>query len=393
MSHFDVIVVGIGGHGSAALYQLAKKCQKVLGLEQFSIPHDRGSSHGYSRIIRLQYHEHPDYVPLLRRAYELWHELEDESGQNLLHTTGCLEFADEANADSVFANALASAVEHGLEHEVLTSEEVHARFPGITMPAGFKALFQPDGGILAPEKCIKAHQEAAVWHGATIQTEEKVLSWTVLSSGEVEVKTAKGVYTCSKLVLTAGAWIPELVPELQGVARAQRQVIGWFEVSDHEAFSTEKFPVFILEDEELGEYYGFPEFDGLPGMKIGKFYHLYQACEEPDNLDRAITSADEELLRAAVRKYFPKANGKLCKAVACMFTNTSDKRFIVDFHPQHPQVVLCSACSGHGFKFCSVMGEILADLVLRGTTDSNIDLHRISSLREATRELVGRSRL
>ncbi|EIE19446.1 sarcosine oxidase, partial [Coccomyxa subellipsoidea C-169] len=397
MANFDVVVVGIGGHGSAALYHLAKRGFKVLGLEQFSIAHDLGSSHGHSRIIRLQYHEHPDYVPLLRRAYELWHKLEAESGQvalflernQLLYTTGCLEFADKANADSVFANALRSAMEHGLEHEVLSSEEANARFPGFHIPSNFMALYQPQGGILSPEKCIKAHVERAVQHGATVHTEEKVLAWHVLPSGNVEVRTAKGAYTASKLVVTAGAWIPQLVPELQGIAAVQRQVIGWFEVSDHEAFSTDNFPVFILEDETLGEYYGFPEFDGLPGMKIGKFYHLYEPCEQPDNLTRIITSADEEVLRAAVKKYFPKADGKMCKAVACMFTNTPDKRFIVDFHPEHPQVVLCSACSGHGYKFCSVIGEILADLVVKGSTALNIDLHRISKSRKATRDIAG----
>ncbi|CAL5221259.1 g3417 [Coccomyxa viridis] len=392
-SDYHTIVVGIGAHGSAALYQIAKRGYKVLGLEQFSeVAHDRGSSHGSSRIIRLQYHEHPDYVPLLHRAYKLWRDLEADSGKTVLHITGCLEFSDPVRTVSnCFGHALRSAIEHNLEHEVLTGEEVNKRFPGWRLPSHFKALYQPQGGILNSEEGIRAHTRAAQKHGAILHTGERVQRWQVLPSGKVEVITNKATYTAGRLVLTAGAWMPspELVPELRGITQVQRQVIGWFEVADKAAFSMEKFPVFIFDDDQLGEYYGFPEFDNLPGMKIGKFYHLNEAAL-PDQLSRDITSADEEVLRDGISRYLPEANGRMLKAVACMFTNSPDSRFIIDKHPLHHQVVLCSACSGHGYKFASVVGEILADLATSGTTQHDIALHRITEDRKGMDGLLGR---
>ncbi|KAK9810573.1 hypothetical protein WJX73_001474 [Symbiochloris irregularis] len=328
VEQFDAIVVGVGGHGSSAVYHLAKRGQKVLGIEQFEIAHDRGSSHGESRIIRLAYHENPDYVPLLVRAYELWQKLQDECGQELLCVTGSVEAASrniDGKDKSVFRDALLAAQMHGLQHEVLSPAEANARFPGYHLPPDYEVLYQPQGGLL-------------------------------------------------------------LVPALQACATVQRNVIGWFGITEPGHFNKQRFPVYILQDGHA-HFYGFPNYEH-PGMKIGKFYHLQQKVLDPSRLDRNITAEDEEELRVAVQDFFPTANGPLLKAAACMFTNTQDTRFVIDFHPAQPQVVLCSACSGHGFKFCSVIGEILADLAMTSTTQHKIEAHRINPDRPGHHEFL-----
>ncbi|KAK9845939.1 hypothetical protein WJX81_006509 [Elliptochloris bilobata] len=361
--------------GSAALYHMSKRGLKVLGLEQFSVAHDKGSSHGLSRIIRLAYHEDASYVPLLRRAFALWRELEAETDQELLTMTGCIN-TSLPTKDSVFDNCRLSAEEHGLQHEVLTPEQVSKRFPGYRLPPGFKALYQREGGILAPERCVAAHAAAAAARGAVIRERQAATAWRVdEASGNVLVTTERGTYRGRRLVATAGAWIPRLVPQLQALCKVERQVVAWFGDA-HPAFSAEAFPVFVLHDEELGYYYGFPTH-GNPGLKIGKFNHLQEEVD-PDRQSREITPRDEEVMRAAVAKFFPQANGEMRHACVCVFTNTPDSHFIIDKHPEHPQVVVCSACSGHGFKFASVIGECLADLAQSGTTEHDISLHRLS---------------
>ncbi|MDQ3226181.1 MAG: N-methyl-L-tryptophan oxidase [Chloroflexota bacterium] len=373
---YDVIVVGVGGMGSAACYHLARRGLRTLGLERFDIPHSMGSSHGVTRIIRLAYYEHPSYVPLLLRAFALWDDLARESGRHLLEVTGTI---DASGADEiVFTGALEACERFALDHEVITSAELTARYPGYRLPSGHMALFQPRGGFLLPERCINAHVAGALAAGAEIRARERVLAWEPAGDG-VRVTTERGVYEAGRLILAAGAWMGSLVPELAALAQPERQVLGWFAPIEPALFTPRRFPVFNLMVPE-GRYYGFPQYD-VPGFKIG-LYHHREELVDPDDFQREADVADEALLRAATARYFPSANGPTMALRTCMFTNTPDEHFILDHLPGFPQVIVASPCSGHGFKFASVIGEILADLAQRGETEQDIGFLRLSRFAE-----------
>ena len=365
---YDVIVIGMGAMGSATVYELASRGLRVLGLERFDIPHDRGSSHGVSRIIRLAYSEHPSYVPLLRRAYERWRELESAAGEKLLHITGSVDTGRPEGP--VFSGSLASCIEHNLPHETLSSEEVARRFPGCRFPAEWMSVYQPDGGFLMSERCIVAYVSAALERGADVRAREAVLEWDA-SGDTVRVQTTRGSYEAGSLVITTGAWAGPLVPSLDHLLAPERQVLGWFQPLRPEVFAPDAFPVVIGEFEE-GRYYASPVF-GVPGFKIGKFHHLYEPTTA-DGLDRECRDEDEAVLRQAVARYFPDANGPAMSLRACMFTNTPDEHFLIDALPGAPNVYVAAGFSGHGFKFSSVVGEILADLSTRGETGHDISL-------------------
>lgn len=377
---YDVIVVGIGGMGSATAWQLARRGQRVLGLERFDIPHAMGSSHGVTRIIRLPYYEDPAYVPLLHRAYALWRELEAATGERVLHTHGSLDGGLEDGV--VFDGALHSARLHALEHEVLTAEQVNERFPGYAMPAGMRFVLQPQGGYVMSERAIVAHVRAAQAAGAEIHAREQVLGWEARPGGEgVTVTTDRGRYEAARLVLTAGAWMADLAPLLRGVAVPERQVLAWLQPQRPELFEPERFPVFNLEAEE-GRYYGFPVVE-VPGFKFGRYNHRLERMPA-EAMRREVDAEDEAILRAFANRYFPHGTGPTMALRACIFTNTPDEHFILDRHPAHPQVVVASPCSGHGYKFCSVIGEVLADLATGdGTTRHGIGFLRLGRLRSA----------
>jgi len=365
---YDVIVVGVGGMGSAAMWQLAQRGKRVLGLERFDIPHANGSSHGVTRIIRLPYHESPAYVPLLRRAYGLWRDLEKVSGSELLVLTGSLDASRET--ESPFQGALQSARLHGIEHQILTGREVSARFPGYRLPADFAALYQPQGGFIASERAIVSHVNAAQERGAEIHAREPVLHWQATPGGEgVIVTTDHGRYEAASLILASGAWMGELVPVLKNKALPERQVLAWLQPLQPELFTPDRFPVFNIQVDE-GRYYGLPVYE-VPGFKFGRYHHLGESGPV-DTIRREPDSRDETLLRSFAEKYFPLGSGPTMALRSCFFTNTPDEHFIVDFHPEHPQVILASPCSGHGYKFCSVMGEILADLAIDRRTRHDI---------------------
>lgn len=372
---YDVIIVGIGGMGSAAAWQLARRGARVLGLERFDIPHAMGSSHGISRIIRLPYYEDPAYVPLLRRAYELWAEIEAATGDELLVVTGSIDASPED--DPLFQGALHSARLHDLPHEVLTGAEVNARFPGYQLPAFHRAVFQGQGGLVASERAIVAHVRAAQAEGAEIHARETVLGWEARPGGDgIVVTTDKGRYEAARLVLAAGAWMGDLVPSLASVAVPERQVLAWLQPHEPELFSCARFPVFNLQVEE-GRYYGLPIYE-VPGFKFGRYHHRGETSRA-DDVRREPDHEDERLLRDFGERYFPKGSGATMALRSCMFTNTPDEHFILDHHPAHPQVVLASPCCGHGYKFCSVIGEIVADLASGdGTTRHDIGFLRLS---------------
>ena len=372
---YDVIVVGVGGMGSAACWHLARRGQRVLGLERFDIPNSMGSSHGVSRIIRLPYYESPAYVPLLRRAYELWDDLGRASGSELLVTTGSVDGGPAD--DALFNGALASARAHDLAHEVLTGAQVNERFPGYRMLAGSRFVYQPKGGLIASERAITAHVNAATAAGAVIQARERVLGWEARPSGEgVSVRTDKGDYAAARLVITAGSWIGDLAAPLAGLAVAERQVLAWTQPLSPALFTPGQFPVFNLQVDE-GRFYGFPVYE-VPGFKFGRYHHRDETMPA-EAMRREVDAEDESLLRSFGERYFPLGTGPTLALRACMFTNTPDEHFVIDRHPGHGQVILASPCSGHGYKFCSVIGEILADLATGdGTTRHDIGLLRLN---------------
>ena len=357
--------------GSAACYHLARRGKRVLGLERYDIPHAMGSSHGVNRIIRLAYYEHPSYVPLLRRAYELWRELETGFGERLLHLTGSI---DAGPVDSqVFVGSRESCELHGLTHEVLTSAELNERHPGYRLPPGHMAVYQPDGGFVMSERSVVAHVVAALELGAEIHGRERVLDWRETPAG-VRVETDRGAYEAGQLVIAAGAWMGSLVPELASLAVPERQVLGWFQPAQPAAFAPDRFPVFNLAVEE-GRYYGFP-VHSVPGFKIGRYHHLGEVID-PDDWEREPAAADEEILRAAVARYFPEADGPALTLRSCLFTNTPDEHFVLDRLRRGSAVVVASPCSGHGFKFSAVIGELIADLVVEGEASLDIELFEL----------------
>ena len=373
---YDVIVVGIGGMGSATVYELASRGLKVLGLEQFDIPHDQGSSHGVNRVIRLAYYEDPSYVPLMRRAFERWHDLEAVAGEKLLYTTGSVDASREDH--EVFTGSLRSCLEHDLPHEALTSAEMTSRFPGYNLPADFMGLLQPAGGFLLSERCIVDYVFGALKLGAEVRAREPVLGWD-LSGDTVQVETGRGKYEAGALVITAGAWTETLTPSLAHLAVPERQVLGWFQPLRPERFTLDNFPVTNLAVDE-GRYYAFPVY-GIPGFKIGRYHHL-EENSSADDLDRVCRDEDEEILRLGVANYFPDANGPVLSMKVCMFTNTPDEHFIIDAVPGAPNVYIAAGFSGHGFKFCSVIGEIMADLATNGDTGHDISLLRLDRFQE-----------
>ncbi|MFL5471857.1 MAG: N-methyl-L-tryptophan oxidase [Gemmatimonadales bacterium] len=366
MTQYDVIVVGLGGMGSATLFHLARRGLRVLGLERYDLLHEYGSSHGLTRIIRLAYWEHPGYVALLRRSYQLWRELERLSGERLLHITGSID-GGPVNGP-VFTGALRSSEQHGLPHEVMDGAELNRRFPGYRLPNEIQCLYQPEGGFLLPERCNLAHVNAALAAGAQVRYREPVVAWGV-SEGHCWVRTTRERYQAGRLVIAAGPWASKLVPELAGLAVPERQVLAWLQPIRPERFTPEVFPVFYIELEE-GRYYGFPSFL-VPGFKFGRYHHRREQVD-PDHMNREPDQEDERLLRAFAERYFPDAAGPTLMLKTCLFTNSPDEHFILDRHPNHSEVTLAAGFSGHGYKFCSVVGEIMADLAEKGETRHDI---------------------
>jgi sarcosine oxidase len=367
MERYDVVVVGVGGMGSAALYHLARRGKRVLGLERFDLLHERGSSHGLTRIIRLAYFEHSDYVPLLRRAYELWGELEGEAGEQLLWITGIIE-----GGERIYDGVLRSCTDHGLDHEVLTGAEVARRFPAYRLPDETGVVFQPNGGFVVPERCIVAHVEGALERGAVLRAREHVLDWDVTESG-VRIRTDRATVEAEHLVATAGAWSDDVARLPAGSVKPVRQALAWFQPTRAELFTPERMPVFnlVIDDEH---FYGLPAH-GIPGVKLGR-YERQGASGDPDSIPREATIGDEIPLRAFAERYLPDGAGPTIALKTCLFELSPDEHFIVDRHPASESVVVAAGFSGHGFKFCSVVGEILADLTLDGSTRHDIGLFR-----------------
>ncbi|WP_435320656.1 N-methyl-L-tryptophan oxidase [Haloarchaeobius sp. TZWSO28] len=369
---YETIVVGVGGMGSATVDHLARRGVDVLGLERYDIPHSKGSSHGVTRIIRRPQFEDPAYVPLVERSFELWEDLAETHDRELLVRNGSIDVGP-AGSDIV-RDSRDSCEQYGFEYEELTGEELGERFPGYDLPDNFRAIYQPDGGFVVPEQCIIAHVNRAHEHGAEIHAREQVLGWEPTADGGVTVETDAASYQADKLVITAGAWAADLVPQLEGLAVPERQVLAWLQPEVPASFQPENFPVFVIET-DLGHHYGFPVYD-VPGFKFGWFNHLEETVD-PDTMNREPTPEDERVLREFAEQYFPDGAGPTMRLSTCIFTNTPDEHFVLDTLPEHPQVTVGAGFSGHGFKFASVVGEILADLSEEDETDHDIDLFDI----------------
>ncbi len=378
MDRYDTIVVGLGGMGSGAAFHVARRGKRVVGLEQFTLAHDRGSSHGRSRVTRQAYFENPAYVPLLGRANELWTELERDSGKRLIEITGGLMLGPPDGG--VVKGTLASARTHGLPHEVLEAREVRRRFPAFSVEDDKIGVLDKVAGVLFPEDCIRAHVAAATRAGAELRWQEPVVSWNA-TADSVVVKTAQGTYVAGNLVLCAGPWLGELLVGLSVPLAVERNVLYWFwPTTDVALFAPDKFPVFLIEYEPGKLFYGFPAL-GDDGIKVAR-HHTGVSCS-PTDIRREVDQDEIREARGILERNLPTVNGDLLSATTCMYTNTPDGHFIIDRDPRHPNVILASPCSGHGFKFASVIGEVLADLACDGRTRHPIDMFRLERFRQA----------
>jgi sarcosine oxidase len=378
MNTFDVIVIGLGAMGSSACYHLARRGVRVLGLEQFDIPHALGSSHGSSRMIRLAYYEHPDYVPLLRRAYALWDELEAVSGQKLLYRTGGLYMGPREG--EIVGGSLRSAREHGLPHELLDREAIRRRFPQFQIPEEWVGLLEPEAGFLVPERVIAAQAQAALRASAELHGRETVLEWDADANG-ARVRTNKGEYHAGHLIFCGGPWSGKLVRDLGVELKVTRQVLGWVWPRQPDAFALGRLPVWAIDRLDGTIHYGFPMLDDVPGFKLAQ--HGPGAATDPDRVARDPQPGDEETFRPVLRQMIPAADGPLLSMKVCLYTHSPDGHFILDRHPTHDRVTLACGFSGHGFKFASVMGEILADLAMTGRTALPADFLRLKRLTNA----------
>ncbi len=378
---YDVIVAGLGAMGSAAAFHLARRGQRVIGLDRYAPPHDRGSSSGRSRIIREAYFEHPAYVPLVQRAYELWRELEYGSGRTLMTPTGGLMIGPPEG--ELVAGALASARAHELHHEVLDAAALAQRYPGMTPTAETVAVWEPRAGVLFPEACIEEHLRAAANAGAELRGEQPATRWTASDAG-VEVVTPHETLTAGALILAAGAWMGELLPDAGLALEVRRQPLFWFEpLGEPERFSPQRFPVFIWEHDPGRFIYGFPDFGD--GVKLAR--HGEGERTAPGSVRRDVTSVEAEEVRGTAERLLPGAIGPPRSAATCLYTNTPDHHFVLDAHPAHPNVWIASPCSGHGFKFSSAIGEILADWVTGREPRFDLGLFRLARFQSHARDI------
>ena len=368
---YDVIVIGLGGMGSAAAAHLAARGRRVLGLERHGPAHDQGSSHGGSRITRQSYFEDPAYVPLLLRSYELWEQLQRDSGEDVLALPGGLFLGREDS--STVAGSLRAAREWDLPHEVLDAAEVSRRFPTFALRDDEVALYEAKAGLVRPEATVAAHLALAGRAGAELHFHEPVESWTSTSAG-VRVLTAKGSYEAERLVVAPGAWAPVLLADLGVPIQVERQVMYWFDPHGGTApFTADRHPIYIHEDEHGEQVYGFPAIDGPDGGAKIAFFRRGLDCT-PETIDRDVHEAEVVAMQARAGRLLPDLPGPLLHAATCMYSTTPDQHFVVATHPAHPAVTVACGFSGHGFKFVPVVGEILADLATTGSTAHPIAL-------------------
>ncbi len=369
MKTFDVAVLGVGGMGSAACHRLAEAGQRVLGIDRFSIPNTRGSSHGATRILRLGLHESAKYVPLVLRAVELWDELGERSGQQIFHPVGSLDISAPERA--IFQGSLRSCQTCDIAHEVLDAAEIRRRHPAIHPAPEMQAVFQPGSGFVVPEAAISAQVNLALEAGAEIHGHERVFGWEKISGAYV-IQTDRGRYEAGQIVITAGAWIGKLLAAHNIPVTAERCVLGWFAPTRNApSFSEDRLPVWIVDSEKTGHFYGFP-VHGIPGFKLGRLRETPSDAADPELPRREPDHEDETDLRDFLREIFPDADGPVLSMETCFFENTPDRSPIIDRVPGEDGIWVIGGFSGHGFKYASAIGEVARDLVLEG--ESAFDL-------------------
>ncbi len=376
-SGYDVIVVGLGGMGSAAAYHLAARGRRVLGLERHQPAHDKGSSHGGSRIIRQTYFEDPGYVPLLLRAYELWEKLAADAQRDVYRLTGGL-FIGPPDCLTV-AGSLRASRQWDLPYEVLDSTEITARFPNFTPDPADIALYEAKAGFARPELTVRAHLDLAEKSGATLQFGEPVLDWNQTAAG-LRVTTTRGSYSAEQLVICPGPWAPQLLGHFGVPITVERAVMYWLDpIGGVSGF--EDHPIFIDENASGIQAYGFPAIDGPRGGVKVAFARKGIPCT-PDTIDRVVHAHEISELTARVEELLPALAGTCLRTATCMYSNTPDRHFVIARHPQCADVTVACGFSGHGFKFVPVVGEILADLAIDRATDHPISLfdpHRFTT--------------
>lgn len=357
VSHqYDVVVIGIGAAGSATFFELAKRGARVLGIEQFYPGHDRGSSHGESRIFRLPYFEHPSYVPLLLEARRRWMAMDSQSTEKVFLETGSIEVGFPGA--EIVVRSLEASRKHALEVHEMGATEIRQRFPAFNVPDDWSGHFQPDGGLLRPEAAITRYVDAAVRLGAKLITGKKV-GRIDSRARVVEIDVEGERITADNVVVTAGAWLRGLVSNIRIPLEISRQVVGWFKPLRPSIFAPEAMPVFLLAAQD-DIYYGFPDHMGS-GLKAASHLHG-RALPNAEALRQDTDQVDETKIRRLLKRYMPDGNGPLVRMQTCMYTNTPDGHFLFDRAEHDPRIVVASACSGHGFKFAPVLGEILADM-------------------------------
>ena len=375
VDHWDVVVLGCGGMGSATLYHLAERGVRVCGIDPFEPGHDKGSSHGETRIIRKAYLEHPNYVPLLDRAYTLWDRLTEESGRDLFVRCGLLAMGDRNS--HVMQGQAACYAACDLPHEVLDEGELRQCYPDIGIGRNWGAYYDPLGGFLRVEECVRQHAQKALDRGAMLYAGESMRRWSVDGAG-VRIETDRRTLHADRIVLTLGPWAVAQLNLLGVNARVVRKVLFWYSGAGIQSYELGSLPCYLVGSGK-GEdtFYGFPSIDSR-GVKVAEHnIYLNDRVDDPRAVNRALAVNDEPIVRRFVDDFFPRLKARRTHHTVCMYTMTPDKHFVVDVHPEHPQVIVAAGFSGHGFKFASVMGEVLSDLALEGNTKQPIDFLRL----------------
>ncbi len=376
-NHFDVIVVGVGSMGSAACYQLAKRGVRVLGLEQFNIPHSLGSHHGGTRLIRQAYFEHPSYVELLKAVYPLWRDLEAESGVDLFHQVGAL-YLGSPDCELIAGSRLAAST-YDIPFQWLLPNEVESRFPAFRCAENWVGFFEPNAGYLLCEAAVSAMTRRALEAGAIIRGQTKVVSWQS-DSCNVTVRTESDTFTADRLVLCGGAWAGSLLNDLGTPLRVTRQVVAWVWPQKTIDFDGDRMPGWAIDPNPAGKYqgiyYGFPLSQNPLGVKLG--WHAPGQESHPDDVNRRIHEDDLAWLASFSRQYMPTLGSSLLSAATCLYTYSPDGHFIVDRHPHFENVCFAAGFSGHGFKFAPIIGQAIADLSLDGSTELPVDFLKLA---------------
>lgn len=370
---YDVAIIGAGTMGMAAGAYLAKQQIKTLLIDAFDPPHNQGSHHGDTRMIRHAYGEGRQYVTLVKRAQQLWNDLEEESGDKIFEKTGVLGLGPRDS--SFLLETVESAKTHNLPLQILTASEIKEKWPGISIPDDFIGCFEADSGFIYCERAIQAYKTIAIQNGAKLITNTPIQQINLINDELVQIMSADATFTAKTIIVTAGAWAAKLLPELNLPIQPLRKVVGWFDTPEG-IYDPANFPSFYVEDKDK-LFYGFPNLNGT-GLKVGRTDGGMAIDPDQHTQNFGHYESDEGELRQFVRTYMPEANNILNNGKTCLYTRSPDSHFIIDHHPEHPNAILACGFSGHGFKFGSVLGEVLGQLAIKGQTEYDISIFSLN---------------